>query len=644
MKNTRKFLSILLALILISSAFVGNLNVLAEEPTPIFVIDSKYNSNNVSLVTVNDNNLFDSAVLLNTELTTSLSMIYRENDATVFSVDGVVNWLKDEDATLRFWVKMPWRENTPALSIGIDLYMEYAIDGATKYPRTTQYTSLTADGLWHEVRMNASGFATNVFDAGIENPDITEFKNFNIRVRANKDSDVLTAGEGFYISAVELYDAPLTAEINDGNVEREYFLIDGGRKDSVTDVTVTKGGIAGNIKKNIGAKITRNETTNTFSGVRLFPYSKDLTIAEGETENELANWINTDGAEMRTFVKNDSDSEITFEIGLYAAVTYEGSSTWPQTFAKEPVVLPANSGWVELRYTAKDFGFYTEIINKFTLSTGYVTMNIRTVEGKFLQNTGDSLYVTPFEICNLDIVEGVTDCNTNYTRSAVFNDNYSWSTSSQFTRTYTDSSELPFFQKAVTFTANDTYSGGVCRLNAVVDNHVIAKNFADFAFNPDAQMRFWVKSSEDREFKLYLQQNNKDISATVCINGSDEWQEIVLSRSDFSTNSDFDTVLLSNITDTDMDIYCYINTTASNFNIGESLEVGGIMEIFSDKAYDKGDANRDNSVDVRDIVCAKKLISAWSTDIYTADIDNTRVLNATDLTYLRTWLLKRAWN
>ena len=643
----KKTLVLILTLCLILSAFAGmTFTASAEDATPIFTVTTKYGGS-TAYVTPADNSVVDSAVQVNTEITTGLVMVYRENNAEVYSVQGVVDWLKDEDAILRFWVEMPWVEGTPDVSLGIDLYMEYAIGGTTNYPRTTQYVTLSADGLWHEVRMSASGFATTAFDAGLENPENTVFKNFNIRVRTKTAAEAIASGE-LTLSPVEFYNAHLATELNDGNIDREYFVLDGASKGAdkeiASNITVTQSGAAGNKFAKKAAKITAKTDGAIPSGMRVFPYSNTLTIAEGETVNELGSWVNTEGAEMRTYVRNVNDYEITFKFGLYAVVSYNGSTTYPQLFAKEKVTLPANSGWVELRYTAKDLGFYEDYINKFTLTTGYVTVNIQAADDNFLKNAGDSLYVTPLEICNMDIVEGEADPNKDFNRSAVFNDNYSWGTKATFTRTYTDCADLPYFSKAVTFTANDTYTGTSDRLNALVDNHVLADDFADWAFNPDAELRFWVKSTEDRAFKLTFQQNNKDIYTNITVTCSDNWQEIVLKRSDFSTNTDFDNALLNNITNSDMDIYCFLNTAENNFKIGESLMMGGILEIFSGKAYAKGDANRDNAVNLKDLVRTKKLIATWGTDIYTADVDNTRSLNADDLVYLRNWLINKAWN
>jgi len=667
----KKILAILLTLCFVLSAFTGTVMTASaeevvedvttedstsgetstEEPTeitPAFTIYTKYGGK-TAYITPKDNSVVTKAVQVNSQIAKSdYVLVQRENDSSVYSVQGVIDWLKDEDAQLRLWVRMPWIEGNPTINLSIDLYMEYAISGSTKYPHTYQYVKLAADGLWHEVRMNASEFDNlKAFDAGIKDPENTTFKNVNIRLKTYTATEIIPS-EKLAISTVEFYSAPLTTEVNDGNIAREYFNINSSSKGAdkaIADyVTISKGGIAGNKYIQSGAKIIAKSDNAFKSGNRFFPYSKTLSIAEGETYNQLHSWISNDGAEMRTYVRNGSDTEISFYVGFYAVVKYNGSTIYPQIHSEEAVTLPANSDWVELRYTADDFAFYTDLINKFTLSTGYVTLSIKAANTNFLKAAGDTLYVTPLEVCNMDILEEPTNPNKDFNRSAVFNDDYSWGSSSEFTRTYADCADLPYFQKAITFTANDTYTGAAGRLNVVVDNHVIADNFADWAFNPKAQLRFWVKSTEDRTFKLTLQQNNKDIYTNITVTGSEDWQEVVLKRSDFSANSEFDSALITNIADTDMDVYCFINTTENNFQISESLMFGGIMEVFSAKAYAKGDANRDDMVNLKDLVRTKKLIATWGTDIYTADIDNTRALNANDLVYLRNWIIKNAWN
>lgn len=665
----KKIIAILLTLCFTLSVFTGVFTVSAEEviedvtssdtttepsedetvteQTPAFTISTKYGSK-TSNITPKDNSVVTKAVQINEKISTSYVMAQRENNTSVYSIQGVVDWLKDEDAQMRLWVRMPWVEGTPEIGLSIDLYMEYNINGETKYPHTYQYVDLATDGLWHEVRINASKFNDlKAFDAGLKNPENTTFRNVNIRLRTRTTAQAIESGK-LALSPVEFYSAPLTTEINDGNIPREYFVINGeskgADKDIASNISITKTGIAGNKFAQKGAKITA-KTDNAFvSGKRFFAYSKNLTIAEGETRNQLYTWINTKGAEMRTYVRNGSDSPVSFYPGLYAVVKYNGSTIYPQIHTEDVVTLPANSDWVELRFTADDFAFYTDLVDKFTLSTGYVAFSIKVSGSGFLKTAGDSFYMTPLEICNMDILEDPMNPNKEFNRSAVFNDNYNWGGSAEFTRTYSDSSDLPYFQKAVTFTANDIYTGASARLNTLVDNHVNANNFADWAFNPKAELRLWVKSSQDRTFKLTLQQNNKDIYTNITVSGSEDWQEVVLKRSDFNSNTEFDNVLLNNIADTDMDVYCYLNTAENNFQIGESLMIGGIMEIFSGKAYAKGDANRDESINLKDLVRTKKLIANWGTDIYTADIDNTRALNADDLVYLRKWIIKGVWN
>ncbi len=666
----KKILAILLTLCFVLSAFTGTVMTASaeeviedvttedstsgetstEEPTEItsaFTIYTKYGGS-TAYITPKDNSVVTKAVQLNSKISTSYVLAQRENDSSVYSIQGVIDWLKDDDAQMRFWVRMPWVEDTPDISLGIDLYMEYTISGSKKYPHTVQYITLAADGLWHEVRMNASDFDNlKAFDAGIKDPENTTFNNVNIRVRTKTTAQAIASGK-LALSAVEFYNASLTTEVNDGTVAREYFILNGeskgADKDIANNVSITKGGIAGNKFAKKGAKITSKVDNAFSSGNRFFAYSNNLTIAEGETLNQLGSWINNDGAEMRTYVRNGSDTEISFYVGFYAVVKYNGSTIYPQIHSKKAVNLPANSDWVELRYTADDFDFYDELIDKFTITTGYVTLSIKAANTNFLKAAGDTLYVTPLEVCDMDILEEPTNPNKDFNRSAVFNDDYNWGSSSEFTRTTAECDDLPYFQKAITFTANDTYTGVAGRLNVVVDNHVIADNFADWAFNPKAELRFWVKSAEDRTFNLTLQQNNKNIYTNISLTGSDDWQEVVLKRSDFSTNSEFDSALITNIANDDLDIYCFINTTENNFQIGESLMFGGIMEVFSAKAYAKGDANRDDTVNLKDLVRTKKLIATWGTDIYTADIDNTRALNADDLVYLRNWIIKNSWN
>ena len=57
-------------------------------------------------------------------------------------------------------------------------------------------------------------------------------------------------------------------------------------------------------------------------------------------------------------------------------------------------------------------------------------------------------------------------------------------------------------------------------------------------------------------------------------------------------------------------------TTENNFKIGESLMMGGILEIFSGKAYAKGDANRDDIVNLKDLVLLAQYVAGWGVTLY----------------------------
>jgi len=115
----------------------------------------------------------------------------------------------------------------------------------------------------------------------------------------------------------------------------------------------------------------------------------------------------------------------------------------------------------------------------------------------------------------------------------------------------------------------------------------------------------------------------------------------VLSRSDFSASAAFDNSF--KYADT-RHVYSYLLANDDTFTSDSQITFGNRLEFFSDIAYSKGDANRDNAVNIKDLVRIKKLSAEQSIDIVCADIDSNGSLNAVDFAYIRKRLLNNSWS
>lgn len=580
----------------------------------------------VATATITDNTEFTSGVKCT--VTDIATFNGAAKDPTFYqdtlSTHNINVWNTTPEAELRFWIRTP-KTFTASLRLVHN----------SGYKRINHTFKVNGSTDWQEIRIKRSQF-----DTGAEFNALVAAGGGKVAFQMILPKNVFETSDVITVSNIEFYDKTMTAEVNHGNIERVKLVEFGGATGyDQTNMTTTTVVAYDNQYSRVVKKITPNTGyTPTTGEVKLMPYGAALTVEEGASGNALAAWFNTD-SELRTYLKNDSNNDIQLMLGLYASV---GGGEYPN-FKTDYITIPANSGWIEVRLRAANMtGNDAEAISQISAYSGNVYFYIYTKGDKFIDEVGEALYVAPVEAYNLFLLENEkTDFGRDYTRIN-FDRNYNWGTGSQFNRSYTDNSDTPHFTKAVAFTANDTFTAGARRMNIIYKDPVVMDDFADWAFNPNAEMRFWVKSEKDVRFNFYIQQNNKDIYKTISLTGSDDWQEIVLKRSDFNNNSAFNSALITDLNVNDK-VYCYANTISGEFEIGDSIAFGNIFEFYKGKAYDKGDANRDEAVNVKDIVRAKKLVANEGADIYNADINNDNTLSADDVLYIRTKILTGLW-
>ena len=700
----KKILATILALCLIFSAVgTATITAFAEETTtepetevveqiPAYTFDSSVKDWSFANADVLDNSLFNKAMYANyvngstgvVIATTRFENPFSTNGDNCVSLSKMADWLKTESGEMRFYVRIPWKEGTPELAydFGVGYQVGYTVtteleDGTTKseektaYPETHATVNVPADGLWHEIRISVTELNNTIFDKYVADTTSVVKGFYPLRVRAkNADSVVANVNEFYCSNFVEYYNEAITAEINDGNIETEIFLIDAPDTGSKAGITHSTVKVTDNKFYREAREIVRG---NTDTAVRseIYVYKNNLTdySAEAGTKSELTGFFSNEDADMRTFVKNDSDSAITFKLGIkgyaenteYPSYNADGSvksyANYPNLF--KTVTLEPNSGWVEIRFKNSEIDpailENSKVSKLFTQSTkAYVALAIQTVSGgDFLVDEGDKFYITPMEVYNRNIVDEVTkDFERDYKNIVNFTSYQSWRSDNldYVTRTDSECTDLPFFNSVVTYTAAQTFTETPAKqMPFAYRDKVNADEFNEWVWNPNAEMRFWMKTANDITFTFQMMAsdasvgNNKNLySNPITVKGSTEWQEIIVKRSDFGTNNEFDTLFASGINETS-NINVFLRQITSGMTKDDTFMFSRYVEFFTDKAYDKGDITRDDTVDARDLVRIKKNIANGETAFINGDIDADGKLTATDLGYVRKWIMDGAW-
>jgi len=386
---------------------------------------------------------------------------------------------------------------------------------------------------------------------------------------------------------------------------------------------------------------------NEFSGAYYF-YKQTLAEDSSFGNNELYDWYSNSGT-LRFYVKNESDQSVTVKPRFYylSASSVTGLTKYVRMNSANGVTLPANSDWVEVRYSVND------LVGD---NLGYIYKGSGTIFGglyfdEFCKENGGNVYATAFEFHSEAITDPVsTDIERKYKKATQITGNNKGTANTGIERTYAANSDLPFFTNAVTYKA--TADNVETKILGVTAAYNITTDIADWAYNPDAEIRFWVKATNDCSFRLRMQLIGRDDKtyrnafSTVSVKASDEWQEVRVKRSAFSTQPA--TALYNAALETqNFDAYISIDTVSGAFlNTGDTLQFGANFEIFTRKAYDKGDANRDGVVNLKDIVRLKKVAVAAEpsiSDIASGDIDCNNTVSATDITYLRKKIMNGKW-
>lgn len=391
---------------------------------------------------------------------------------------------------------------------------------------------------------------------------------------------------------------------------------------------------------------------NGYVGAYGFAYNRLLEDENGY--NDMWGWVKNNG-DMRFYIKNDGDESLTFKPYLYSTTKSPvfglTSTSYCRMYTNYTITLEANSGWVEIRVPYSDF--YRNSNATKWIGKGNTTFRIgllTTSADGFLKTTGGTVYVSNIEFHDHTLESEITtDFDRPYTVNTFAGEkNYSWKTddTGNITRTFGSNTELPFITMATTLTASSTYDFSALKNDTQIglihttDNPTT--NLDEWAIDPNAEMRFWIKTEQDTTFGITLQVGTKNAyMSSVSVTGSEDWQEVVIKSSNLTNVSNIYEMATTKDT---RDVYFLLDIKAGTLVADQKIVVGNRLEFFSDAACIKGDANMDDTVNVKDLVRVKKQIANNATEFIPADIDYNGRLDATDMSYIRKWLLNGKWN
>lgn len=514
--------------------------------------------------------------------------------------------------------------------------------------------SVPNDGKWHEVRIpfknlnNVPEYRLNAL-LGVEG---YSYGTIYLRIYDLND-DFKTTEDKLYITPLEIYNRSIigkpTDDINDANVALEQIAIvdtkDGG---GASNISVSEVNIADNKFYRTAVKYYNPIVGSaSFSGNNTYAYK--ITNVTG---TEFKDFIRYHGV-MRTYIKNASDHNMTFTVGLKIRYVLNGQNCFKEL--KRTVEAPGDGKWHEYRISYESLGLSTTSNEYKALSgvEGYklngVWLHITGLDKADFTDSSDELYITPMEIYNRNIeVAETTDFAREYKQAMLLKKYRSDKTNTYISMASTSVSDSPFFSNAVKYTANNSYYAGYTsgQIGFVEGQNIDTEAFADWYYNAKSDLRIWVKAKKDTKFMLSMfVSGNKYAevpSSIITVSASEDWQMITIPRSAFGSSGEIVNAIAGRKT-IGVNIFFYaVNGTFAQ--TGDSLSIGQCVEVYSDKAYDKGDTNRDGVIGIKDLVHIKKQALEIDVNVKNCDINNSGSIEALDLTLMRKMLLNGVWN
>ncbi len=513
---------------------------------------------------------------------------------------------------------------------------------------------IAGDGKWHEARVNYDTLKIKTTDAiykALTKTDGYEICSLYFYVDTLAGQFTSTE-DALYFTPLTIYNRSIigasTDEINDANVKQKM----------VSSVETPSGGWSNTALKKESVFIADNkfyrtafrygvESTDTFKfNGNDYPY-----INQDITAEELTEYFKYHG-DMRTYVKNVSGQAMTFKMGL--KIQYkkaDGSAKQTESSYKE-VTIPNDGKWHEIRLTYSELGFdntnseiYKSLTGSEELKLDDLYFKVKELDKEDFKTTSDYLYFTPLEIYNCSIKEAETTDFAREYKQVMLLKNYRSDKTNENVSKESVSAEngSVFFDKVVTFTANKGYSANYQsgQIGFLEGSKISSEDFADWYYNDNAEMRFWIKTEKDVKFKFGIYIGGEVTADNIEVKGSDEWQEITLKRTAFVRSGQVEGTLKAK---KEIGVNLFFYTIDGTFAAeGDSISFGQSVEFYSDRAYSKGDVNCDEAVNILDLVRLKKKTAQQESNVVNCDIDNSGSVEASDLAYLRRYLLVGKW-
>ncbi len=295
------------------------------------------------------------------------------------------------------------------------------------------------------------------------------------------------------------------------------------------------------------------------------------------SSNNISAWYSNDVAELRFYIK--VPHSVTFAIRLQTSTNKGILSSY--------ITVPASDNWQEIRIPKSSFGTDSDFESFVAGTSGSLYVQIRTsstaTADTFLADN-EIMYVSQVEFYNGAIEEEV-DPNGG-TIIPVEGEKIKEYTSGGWNSNGAEASDVTVadnenFTKAKKFTVTDFATHNAAnpaRVNIYSAGNSATDGISEWATTYYAELRFWIKVPHAVKFTLRFQtESNKAIATntTISVPASDKWQEIRISRDDFSAGADFNTAVAASTT-----VYTQIQTASGTTEFlaeDESLYVSGIQ-------------------------------------------------------------------
>lgn len=442
---------------------------------------------------------------------------------------NITEWNTDPNAELRFWIKTP-KAFTATMRIAHN----------TGYKRIIYKVSIPASENWQEIRIKRSDFDSNPeFDALISSGAGASTIQFLM------PADVISADESIIISPIEFYDGYIPGEIDPSggtviipNIPGE--LINTIPAAVIKQVSGTQSQIVSVYDNDFVSQAVKFTVTDEEA---FYKTNTQLTSNSLAKPGNIKGWYDYQKAEIRFWVK--VPHAMKFKIQLVESY----NSTWP--YIETEIEIPYAESWQKIVIPRSQF----TTNSLFTAEhTQYMRIMVsdKNKRDEYLKFC-DSIYLSQVEVYN-GIIQPSADIIDNGKAGNMFHkvDLVPFSNNG-LAISKVDVDDNKNFKKGVTVEVENARSFATTEGSYLIHN---STNFdiSKWYQNPNAELRFWIRTDKDLTLRFGLQNPGSDkpssyraIWAQLSVKGSDNWQEIRLSRKHFGDTANFDPTIIKYI-------------------------------------------------------------------------------------------------